>query len=178
MKHLLRVFALQATIVVMLPTFTFADEPRQSFSIISQRDTDKVIVSGDANSVLFSIHCPFGISHATIERTAEQWPSTITLRLHLKGLESFRIIHGNATLEASVSSRDDNMRFRWWMNQKEDELLDSDSEFWMDICMIGPDGKTSDTIPLIDGYFEMQLPKAIFEQNPKSVTIHWIDFYR
>lgn len=64
------------------------------------------------------------------------------------------------------------------MNQKEDELLDSDSEFWMDIRMIGPDGKTSDTIPLIDGYFEMQLPKAIFEQNPKSVTIHWIDFYR
>jgi len=26
--------------------------------------------------------------------------------------------------------------------------------------------------------FEMTLPKAFFEGNPKSVTAHWIDFNR
>jgi len=29
-----------------------------------------------------------------------------------------------------------------------------------------------------DGYIEMQLPKAFFEGNPKSITVNWIDFYR
>jgi hypothetical protein len=29
-----------------------------------------------------------------------------------------------------------------------------------------------------DGYFEMALPKAFFEGNPKSITLNWIDFYR
>ncbi len=44
--------------------------------------------------------------------------------------------------------------------------------------MVGKDGKPAKTIPLDDGYFEMQLPKALFEDNPKSITINWIDFYR
>ena len=34
------------------------------------------------------------------------------------------------------------------------------------------------TIPLMDGYFEMQLPRAFLEGNPKTITVSWIDFYR
>ncbi len=44
--------------------------------------------------------------------------------------------------------------------------------------MMDRDGKPTNSIPLIDGYFEMQLPKAMFDDNPKSITISWIDFYR
>jgi hypothetical protein len=33
-------------------------------------------------------------------------------------------------------------------------------------------------IPLKEGYFELQLPNVLFEGNPKSITINWIDFYR
>ena len=34
-------------------------------------------------------------------------------------------------------------------------------------------------LPLKDGYyFEMLLPKAFFEGNPKAITLNWIDFYR
>ncbi|HWG46544.1 MAG TPA: hypothetical protein VN688_27530 [Gemmataceae bacterium] len=28
------------------------------------------------------------------------------------------------------------------------------------------------------GRFEMSLPRAFFEGNPKSITLNWIDFYR
>lgn len=48
----------------------------------------------------------------------------------------------------------------------------------MNIRMVGNDGKPAKTIPLKDGYFEMQLPKAFIEENPKSITVNWIDFYR
>ena len=47
-----------------------------------------------------------------------------------------------------------------------------------EIRMIGADGKTSSQIPLEAGYFEVLLPKILFESKPKSITISWIDFYR
>jgi hypothetical protein len=61
---------------------------------------------------------------------------------------------------------------------KEEAPLDEKSPFWMNICIVGGDGKPEREIPLKDGYFEITLPKAFFENNPKSITVEWIDFYR
>ena len=48
----------------------------------------------------------------------------------------------------------------------------------MDIRILTGDGKSAKELPLKDGYFEMALPRAIFEGNPKSITLSWIDLYR
>jgi hypothetical protein len=48
----------------------------------------------------------------------------------------------------------------------------------MDVQIVGGDGKPAKEFSLRDGYFEMALPRAFFEGNPKSVTLNWIDFYR
>ena len=40
------------------------------------------------------------------------------------------------------------------------------------------DGNPTKALPLKAGYFEMQLPKELFEVNPKSIALNWIDFYR
>jgi hypothetical protein len=37
------------------------------------------------------VQSPFGISHAVIERKCETWPDALVLRLHLKGLENFKV---------------------------------------------------------------------------------------
>ena len=63
---------------------------------------------------------------------------------------------------------------RIWKDGKEDSPLDSKSSYWMQIRMVGKD----ETIPQNDGYFEIELPKVFFEENPKSFTVDWIDFYR
>jgi hypothetical protein len=57
-------------------------------------------------------------------------------------------------------------------------LLESQSPHWMELRILARDGKPAQAIPLKDGYFEMALPKAFLEGNPKSITINWIDFYR
>ena len=67
---------------------------------------------------------------------------------------------------------------RLWKDGKEDAPLDAKSPYWMEIRIVGGDGKPAKEIPLKDGYFEMPLPKAFFEGNPKSITVNWIDFYR
>ncbi len=150
------------------------DEPQ--FKITTKRDNDKVEVKVEKNKTIFSVHSPSGISQTVIERTHGTWSDIVMLRLHLKGLENFNVSNGKVTLEAAVSSQDGNVRL--WKDGKEDSTLDSKSPYWIEIRMVSDVGKEATTIPLKDGYFEMQLPKTFFEGNPKSITVNWIDFYR
>jgi hypothetical protein len=65
-----------------------------------------------------------------------------------------------------------------WKDGKQKVGLDEKSPFWMDIRMLGSDGKPARKFPLEEGYFEMALPKAFLDANPKSITLTWIDSYR
>jgi len=147
------------------------------FKITTKRDNDTVEGRADKKKTAFIVKSPFGISQAVIERTDEKWPESVVLRLHLKGLESFKALNGKVMLDAAVSSQGDN-KVRTWKDSKEDSPLDAKSPYWMEIRMVGSDTKPAKTIPLKDGYFEMALPKAFFEENPKAITLKWIDFYR
>ena len=146
------------------------------FKLVTKRDNDIVEVKVESDNAIFSVRSPFGISQITIERTNEKWPNSVVLRLHLKGLENFKVTNGTITLEAAASSQDG--KVRQWKDGKEDSLLDAESPYWMEIRLVGKDGKPVKTIPLDGGYFELQLPKALFKNNPKSITVNWIDFYR
>ena len=135
-------------------------------------------VRAEKDRAVFSVKSPFGISQAVIERTDDKWPDAVVLRLHLKGLESFRASNGKVTLDAAVSIQEGKPKVRLWKDGKEDAPLDEKSPFWMDVRILTGDGKPAKELPLKDGYFEMALPRAFFEGNPKSITLNWIDFYR
>ncbi len=162
-------------VLAIAVTTANADE-NPPFKITTKRDNDRVDVKTDKDNVTFSVHSPFGISNAVIERADEKWPDAVVLRLHLKGLENFSVSNDKVKLEASISSQD--VKLRLWKDGKEDLPLDTKNPYWMEIRMVGSDGKVAKTIPLKDAYFEMQLPKAFFEGNPKAITLNWIDFYR
>jgi hypothetical protein len=169
-------FLISGLLVLAVAVMTASADDTSPFKITTKRDTDRVEVKAEKENVVFSVHSPFGISHAAIERTVDKWPDAVVLHLHLKGLENFSVTNGKVKLEASVSSQDGKVRL--WKDGKEDTPLDAQSPYWMVIRMVGSDGKPTKTIPLKDGYFEMQLPKAVFEGNPKSITVNWIDFYK
>ena len=168
--------AIVAALAAVLSTGCTNAVEESQFEITTKRDNDKVEVKVESGKAVFSIHSPFGISQTVIERTDGNWPDSVILRLHLKGLESFKVSNGKVTLEAAVSSQDGKVRL--WKDGKEDSPVDAKSPYWTEIRMFSDDGKPTTTIPLTDGYFEVQLPKALLEDNPKSITISWIDFYR
>jgi hypothetical protein len=167
-------------VVGLLPGLAWAVDGAApaKFKITTKRRDDTVEVQAEKDKTLFIIKSPFGISQAVIEREAEKWPDAVTLRLHLKGLESFRASNSKVTLEAAVSIQDGKPKVRLWKDAKEDAPLDEKSPFWMDVCILRGDGNPAKELPLKDGYFELSLPKAFFEGNPKSITLNWIDFYR
>jgi hypothetical protein len=155
-----------------------ADETLPKFKVTSKRDTDRVEIKVEKETTVFSITSPVGISEATIERTDEKWSNDVVLRLHLKGLENFKVTNGKVKLEGSASFQDGKPVVRLWKDGKEDAPLDAKSQHWMDVRIFDADGKQAKNIPLKGGYFEMQLPKALFEGDSKSITVNWFDFYR
>jgi hypothetical protein len=165
-------------VLLFVSTLVFGDggDAPAKFKITTKKNDDGVEVRADKGKTIFIVKSPSGISQAVIERHEENWPKAVVLRLHLKGLESFRASNGKVTLDAAVSSQGGKVRI--WKDGKEDAPLGEKSPLWTDIRIIGGDGKPAKALPLKDGYFEMALPNAFFEGNPKAITVNWIDFYR
>ena len=97
------------------------------------------------------------------------------MRLHLTGLESFKALNGKVTLHLSVSSTGANeTRVRMSAHDREETTVTRTSPFWTDVNIVGGDRK----IPLKDGHFEFDLPATLFENDPNTLTLSWVDFYR
>ena len=153
------------------------DQPAR-FKVTTKRKDDRVEVKAEKGKAVFAVKSPFGISQAVIERREDTWPKAVVLRLHQKGLSSFRASNGKVRVDAAVSIDEGKANVRLWKDGKEDAPLDEKSPLWTDIRSVGGDGKPARELPLKDGYFEMTLPRALFEGNPKAITLNWIDFYR
>jgi len=151
-------------------------EDASSFKITTKRSDDRVDVKSKDGKTCFVIRSPSGISHTTIERKAEQWPDQVMIQLKLAGLENFKVSTDRITLEASVSSHIGEVRY--WKQGEEDSPLDSTSTYWMEVRVLDEEGVPTKVLPLKVGCFEIQLPKELFESNPKSFKLEWIDFYR
>lgn len=166
-----------ASLLAILAASVQPEPPASAFKIVTKRPDDSVQVQADNAKALFVIKSPFGISRATIERLADQWPKQVVVRLHLKGLENFKAATGKTTLHAAVAVQQGKPNVRQWKDGQETPGVAATSAFWMDV-QIQDGGKPAQAIPLKDGYFEVTLPAALFAENPKSITLDWIDFYR
>jgi hypothetical protein len=171
---------LHLLVVGLLPALALADggHAPARFKITTRRNDDSVRVRANKDKAVFDVRSPFGISQAVIERRQSAWPKVVVLRLHLKGLSNFRVSNGKVRLDAAVAMEEGKTKVRLWKDGKEDAPLDDKSPLWTDIRIVGGDGKPARKLPLKDGYFEVKLPKGLFEGNPKSITLNWIDFYR
>ena len=47
-----------------------------------------------------------------------------------------------------------------------------------EIKVLDAHGKPANGLPEKGGYFEIRLPKALLENQPKCLELGWIDFYR
>jgi len=149
------------------------------FQIELKREGDRIeVVRHDGKPVL-AVHSAFGIGGATVERKLKRWPKGVKVRLYLKGLESFRVTSGKVALEASVLSHSGHRRLLHLRKDgREGPQLDKKSPYWTTIDAFDAGGKPIKGLPKKGGYFELTLPAALFEDNPTSIRLAWIDFYR
>jgi len=145
----------------------------------SQKEGDNIasIVTGD--SVILTIQSRMGIGSAKLGRKQNNWPGDLIIRFQLRGLESCSVNNGKVVITTSVSSH---QPFRTHCTAR---MLDSESAavvqdsaaYWMPATIV-PEGDAIATIPLTRGYFEVSVPDIIFQNNPDSLEIVWVDFFR
>lgn len=158
---------------------SIADEPpAHLFKITTRRETDQVRIKREKDKVFFTVASSVGIGQAVIERAVKHWPKFVVIRLNLKGLENFKVTGKGVILEASVSSTDGKHQVLIREEDQKERYLKPDDPLWLNIQVLDADGQPTKRLPLKDGYFEIELPKPFFENNPISITIDWIDFYR
>ncbi|QEG42123.1 WD domain, G-beta repeat [Roseimaritima ulvae] len=126
------------------------------------------------DTTVIDIVSEFGIAGASIQRTSPQWPKSMLVRLHLRGLEQFRVDSGAIAVDWSVSSGGERNQSVSLRSGPTETILDANSPYHTVVRIVGGKG----TIPLHDGYFEVPLPAKLFETNPDQIQLKWVDFYR
>ena len=157
------------------------------FDVVTRRGSDRVEVRTEEYGVLLWVQSPSGISDMVVTRKREHWPDVVKLRLQLKGLEKLQVISGDLSLGARVNSSQASaghkagsgkVDYHCWKDVgKKEQRLAVDSRYWLPIKRVeglvsnmNASGKKRD--------FEITLPKTLLEENPKEITVKWIDFYR
>lgn len=126
-----------------------------------------------------------GIDRCVIKRTGDAWPKQMALRLHLSGLESLSVKAGDTVLGWAVSSTGE-PTFSRSVSTGDIEIdlntkgLKGKEEFLAAAKIVrDPSIASSERlIPLKNGYFEIELPAALFQRNPEQLRLQWIDFFR
>lgn len=146
------------------------------FELSARRDSDSADVLIERGRVVLVFHSPTGISEATITRKAADWPESCVLRLQLAGLEHFSLSGGDIKIEGAVSSQDGSVRV--WLAGREEHPLRKSDPLWVDVRRLDAAGEPTTALDCPDGSIELAVPRAFLEDNPRSVTLGWVDFYR
>jgi len=156
--------------------FPTATEMRLRTQATVKKPEDGIAEIITDGGTIFSVRSPSGIGNATIRQ--ESWPDHVSLRLYLRGLEGLAISNGSVTVKASVLSHSGHGRLLGVVNSGQEKVVDEGDPYWTEIKAFDASGKPVQGLPAEGGYFEMVLPRALFEAKPKSLIIDWIDFYR
>ena len=177
-------FLIVHTILLQLFLVSCASQPANAqsggepvFTVNTKNHDDQVDIQYKNGVTIVDIDSPTGIGAATFELESGAMPEKLILRLHLTGLEEFRLVSTQDTIAASASSSEP-------FSITDQRVIASGNEYfitpidplWMKIEIVS-DQRTK-TIPLEKGYFEVMIPKEFVRSAGNSFEVQWIDFYR
>lgn len=152
-----------------------AQDSKPEFRVTVKNSGDEIAVLEENSKTVIEIFSGFGIGSASLTLVSGTMPDSILLRLHLKGLEEFRLISAQTTLSASVPSGEAGQPVS-------ERIVSSASEYpilpghplWMNIEFVSE----VNNIPLEEGYFEIKIPHEFIRNAGASFEVRWVDFYR
>ena len=145
-----------------------------TYNVTPGKEDAAVTYQVNGGDVMVDVRSQSGIGSAQLAQTGGPAPTSVTMRLHLKGLEQFTFQYPAATVTASVSSHDGSVSESVSLEGGAAQPIGADSPYWMPVKI----SATDPSIPLKDGYFEVQAPKDFITSASREFTLHWVDFYR
>jgi len=156
------------------PADAGAQSAQPVFIVITKNPEDQVDIQAENGAAQIDIQSPSGIGAASFELESGTMPENITLRLHLMGLEGFRLTSARDQISASVSG-EANANTQTILSSGAESPLSPGDSLWIEIAIVSEAEKK---IPLEEGYFEVTVPQEFIRNAGTLFEIEWIDFYR
>ncbi len=146
-----------------------------AFNITRTQAEDSITYQWANDTATFDITSPGGIGGARMVQTSGSKPKRILLQLRFKGLESLKFRFEDGEVNVSVSSSDSPVvRASARTGNGAEMEIGPDSEYWMSTEIVS----VSETVPLVDGYFRVELPSAFYAGDAREFSLEWTDFFR
>jgi hypothetical protein len=163
-----------------LPAIVTTDAGLQEepvFLVTTQNSEDRVTIQHEDDKAMIDIASPSGIGAASFELESGSMPGRIVARLHLGGLEEFRLTYGQTVIVVSVPSGSVLYGHAQTLVQSGRETsIEAGHPLWMEVRIVS--NEESPKIPLENGYFEVEFPSGFGGESEGTFEIRWIDFYR
>ena len=132
-----------------------------AFIVITKNPDDRVDIQYEDGISLIDIQSPTGIGDATFELESGTMPENMILRLHLNGLEGFRLTSEQDQISASASGGENQAL----LSAGQESPLQPGHPLWVEI----EPGEE---------YFEVTVPRQFIQDAGTIFEVEWIDFYR
>jgi hypothetical protein len=139
-------------------------------------DGNTLQLTSDSDAIIINIFSESGIGSAEAELLEGRPPDDVTLRLHLKGLESFHLRVANQEQTVSFSSGATPQLTQSLSSAGVEQPLDPANPDWLEASIVAENPLPG--IPLENGYFSISMPADLFKDGNKTFSIDWVDFYR
>jgi hypothetical protein len=162
-----------AALFMLSSCMTVGSQPI-TYNVTPGKEDAAVTYQANGGEVMVDVRSKSGIGSAQLAQTGGIAPTSMTMRLYLKGLEQFTFQYAAVTVTAAVSSRDGSVSESVSLQGAAAEPISADSPYWMPVKI----GAADTSIPLKVGYFEVKAPRNFIEAAGRDFTVHWVDFYR
>ncbi len=135
-----------------------------------------VDLTAEKQAVVCQVMSESGIGSLQISRSKD-WPSTLILRLQLKGLESLTLTAGKQRMSMCVSS---SSPARLNVSLGEDEKpVAAESPYFPGFRVLDAEFRPAKQgqLPPPGGWFEINVPQKLL-QDQKQLQVNFIDFFR
>jgi hypothetical protein len=144
-----------------------------AFAVTAAEPQDAVTIVSDGEAGLIEVESPSGIGSARVELVSGGWPARMIARLHLKGLEEFRLLYADTVVAASAASGSASGGQRI-LSSGTEQPIGPGHPLWLEIRIVAEKRE----IPLEGGYFEVAFPGRFAREAGSSFEIQWVDFFR
>jgi hypothetical protein len=131
-----------------------------------------VTVTRSGSPIVVDVYSETGIG--TGEAALPRRATAAVIRIHLRGLEDLRFRYPGVEVMVSVNSSDGAIRESASVGGGPAQELGADSPYWMPLRVVSADP----SIPLKNGYFELDTPSDFWTAGQLAFQLSWIDFYR
>lgn len=135
-----------------------------------------VDVASVGGGLVVDIRSASGIGTGRVSVPAAGWPPRVRIRLHTRGLESLGLRCGETRLRVEVSSHGTFPVRSYQLGADGQQVLRPDDPLHVAVEAGGGAGGLS--VPLREGYFQVEVPPAMLARGCTPLDMKWIDFHR